>query len=68
MARQGAGALDKNPMGFHSITREAVEKDHSGTLAANTGRPMDHAAQQLAPRIGKLDKQFHELLRLARDV
>jgi hypothetical protein len=55
-------------MGFHPITREAMEKDDPGTLAGTSGRPMQHAAQQFAPRIGKLDKKFHELLWLARRV
>src|SRR5690348_17197529 len=53
-------------MGFHPVAREAMEKDDPGPLAATAGRSMEHAPQQFALRVGKLDENFHQLLWLAR--
>ena len=56
--RQGSGALDKDPVRFQAVAREAMEKDNPGDSAADAGWTMDHAAQQFAASSWKFNKRF----------
>jgi len=56
-SRQGARALDEDPMRLHAIAGEAMKhRDRRHASVRRPGRPMQHTAQCLARAVGKLHK------------